>query len=193
VIALDGETGEEIWYQKRLTDGLMENKHSYASPIIYRDSEHAFLVTHGADFVIGHSLEDGQELWRCGGINRKENYNPFLRFVASPSYADGLIVVPTAKRGPILALRPTLSGDVTEKSDAFCWRIPSGTPDVASPLIYDGLVYLADEKGVLSCVDAATGKIHYQDNEFSLASIAQRRWPPMARCLSRGGTERSTL
>ena len=36
-----------------------------------------------------------------------------------------------------------------------------GTPDVPSPLMHDGLIYLCRENGVLVCVDAANGKELY--------------------------------
>jgi outer membrane protein assembly factor BamB len=141
----------------------MENKHSYASPAIYRDEKTEFLVTHGGDFIIGHSLSDGSEIWRCGGFNPKSDYNPFLRFVASPVCVRGLIVVPTAKRGPVLALKPELKGDVTESSESLLWRADRVTPDVASPLIYDGRVYLARENGSLVCLDARTGNSLFEE------------------------------
>ncbi len=168
VIALDAATGDEKWYHKRLTDGVAENTHSYASPCIYRDEDRAFLITHGADFVIGHSLADGSELWRCGGFNPKgDSYNPYLRLVASPTPVEGMIVVPTAKRGPVLSLATSLSGDVTKNENSMHWQMDRGTPDVASPLIYDGLVYLGDEKGVLVCLDAKDGEILYQERLFA--------------------------
>ncbi len=168
VIALDAKTGEQIWHQKRETDAVSENKHSYASPVIYRDDRREFLITHGADYVIGHSLEDGSELWRCGGMNAKgQDYNPYLRFVSSPCCREGMIIVPSAKRRSVLALQPDLSGDVTLEQDRFHWKMPGGTPDVASPVIYQGLVYLADEKGVLACVAADTGETIYEERLFA--------------------------
>src|SRR4029077_4771578 len=33
--------------------------------------------------------------------------------------------------------------------------------DVPSPLVYDGLVYLCDEGGIVSCLDAQTGQEYY--------------------------------
>jgi outer membrane protein assembly factor BamB len=39
----------------------------------------------------------------------------------------------------------------------------NGTPDVASPLLYDGIVYLSDSSGALTAVDAATGAMIYKD------------------------------
>ena len=163
VIALDAKSGKEIWLHQRKTNATRENKHSYASPVIYRDKEHEMLITHGGDFVIAHSLQDGSELWRCGGFNPKgESYNPFFRLVSSPSCADGIIVAPTAKRGPVLGLKVDSQGDVTEEPTARHWELKKGTPDVATPVVYDGLIYLAGEKGALSCLDVKSGEVKYR-------------------------------
>lgn len=168
IIALNAETGEEIWVHQRQSDAYAENEHAYTSPMLYRDGEREFLVTHGADYVIAHRLSDGGEIWRCGGINPQgASYNEYLRFVASPVVAPGLIVVPTAKNGPVLALRPNGEGDITSSAEAYAWKFPDNTPDVPSPLVYDGLVYLARENGVLLCLDAATGEELYKSRLHS--------------------------
>lgn len=168
VIALDADTGNEIWLHKRLTDAVRENKHAYTSPTIYRDQDREMLITHGGDYVIGHSLEDGSEIWRCGGFNRHgDSYNPTLRLVSSPSCGEGIIVAPTAKRGPVLGLKVDGQGDVTEDQSARHWELKKGTPDVATPVIYDGLVYLAGEKGDLTCLDAKSGEVKYRQRLFA--------------------------
>lgn len=168
VIALDAKSGNEIWMHLRKTDGVAECTHSYASPTIYRDSNREMLVTHGADYVIGHSLEDGSEIWRCGGVNpHGDSYNPFFRFVSSPGCGDGIIVAPTCKRGPVLGLKADIEGDVSAKEEARHWKLEKGTPDVATPVIYDGLVYLAGEKGDLTCLDVETGETKYRERLFS--------------------------
>jgi outer membrane protein assembly factor BamB len=163
VLALDAATGKEIWKQPRPSDAVAECEHSYASPIVYRDENREFLLTHGADFVIAHDLKDGRELWRCGGLNPKSGYNPTLRFVASPVQGEGRIIVPSAKNGPVFCLKPELQGDVTRNDDAFFWKIDQNTPDVPSPLIHDGLVYLCRENGNLICLDAETGEQYYEE------------------------------
>jgi outer membrane protein assembly factor BamB len=162
VIALDKATGKEVWKEVRATDATAECKHSYASPILYRDGERAFLVTHGADYTIAHDLESGKEIWRCGGLNSKEKYHDTLRFVASPVANEGLIVIPTAKSEKVVAVRPDGKGDITA-SDRIAWELPKRTPDVPSPLIHDGLVYLCRENGVLICLDAKTGEKLYEE------------------------------
>ncbi|HQU44003.1 MAG: pyrrolo-quinoline quinone [Planctomycetia bacterium 21-64-5] len=167
VVALDKSTGKEIWRHERQSDAHSECEHSYASPVLYRDEQRAFLLSHGCDYIVAHSLDDGRELWRCGGLNPKGTYNPTLRFVASPVAVPGLIVVPSAKNGPVLGLRPDAQGDISGSSKGHRWVRAQNTPDVPSPLVVDGLVYLCRENGVLICMDAKSGKEIYQERAHS--------------------------
>ncbi|MCG8448278.1 MAG: PQQ-binding-like beta-propeller repeat protein [Pirellulales bacterium] len=166
VVCLDAQTGEEVWKQPRPSDAQEECEHSYASPIIYalHGPKRAFLLTHGADYLVAHALSDGRELWRRGGLNQPGNYHPTLRFVASPAVGENLIVVPSAKNGPVLGLRPYGGGgEVADSQDAIVWRYPNKTPDVPSPLVQNGLVYLCRENGNLLCLDAETGEQLYHE------------------------------
>ncbi len=165
VVALDAATGKQIWNQPRPSDAVDECEHSYASPILYRDAQREFLLTHGADYIVGHALEDGRELWRCGGMNPKGRgrYNNTLRFVASPVAAEGLIVAPSAKNGPVLGLSPHAQGDITATESGHVWTMPQNTPDVPSPVIHEGWVYLCRENGNLIVLDAKTGVRQYEN------------------------------
>lgn len=167
VLALDKTTGKEIWRHTRTSDAHSECEHSYASPVLYRDDQREFLLTHGCDYIVAHSLQDGHELWRCGELNPKGTYNPTLRFVASPVAVPGLIVVPSAKNGPVLGLRPDAQGDISGSTKAHQWVRAQNTPDVPSPLVVDGLVYLCRENGVLICMDAESGKEIYSERAHS--------------------------
>ncbi|MGH7596019.1 MAG: PQQ-binding-like beta-propeller repeat protein, partial [bacterium] len=135
-----------------------------ASPFLYRFNNQEFLITHGADYVVAHDLKDGREIWRCGGLNPPGNYNLYFRFVASPVASPGLVVVPSAKNGPVLGINPKgAKGDLTSSTANYHWKMTDSTPDVPSPLIYNGLVYLCRENGVLICLDAKTGKQLYME------------------------------
>jgi outer membrane protein assembly factor BamB len=166
VVALDGATGKEIWKVDRPSDAEAENEHSYASPMMYQDGKTKLLLSHGADFIVAHDLKDGHEVWRCGGLNRRDDkvlpYDPTLRFVASPVSAPGIVVVPSAKQHPVLAIRPTGSGDITGKTDMQLWTWKR-TPDVPTPVILDDLVYLCMENGNLTVLEAVTGKEVYSE------------------------------
>jgi outer membrane protein assembly factor BamB len=130
--------------------------------VIWHNGKEAYLVTHGNDYAIAHSLKDGSEIWRLGDLNPKNKYNATLRFVASPVATPDLIVVPSAKNGPVVGVKPDAHGSLKVGSDGEQWRRSNNTPDVPSPLVHDGLVYLCRETGVLICLDAKTGKEQYQ-------------------------------
>jgi outer membrane protein assembly factor BamB len=160
VVALEAATGKEIWKAERKSDGIDECEHSYASVQLWPGG---VLVSHGNDYTIGHDLKDGAELWRLGDLNPKEKYNKTLRFVSSPLVTPDLIVVPTAKGGAVIALDPRATGRVDrDHATHQKWRLNAGTPDVASPLLYEGLVYLSDNSGTLTVLDAATGTQQYK-------------------------------
>ncbi|MFN6127992.1 MAG: PQQ-binding-like beta-propeller repeat protein [Planctomycetota bacterium] len=181
VIKLDKRTGATVWAVDRQTQAAFECKHSYASPFLYRDGSREFLVVHGADCITGHGLDDGKELWRFGQLNGPTKLNPkdndpTFRFVASPLVVPGLIIVPTAKEGPVIALKvnDALHGDCSTNQEVIAWTNPR-TPDVSIPLLVDGLVYLLHKDGRLQCLDVTTGKELY----FARTYTGQHRTSPV--------------
>lgn len=172
VVALDKMTGKEIWKLERASEATAENEHSYASPSVWRKGNDAYLVVHGNDHCTAHSLVDGKEIWRLGGLNPQrpgENYHRTQRFVASPVVSPDLIVVPTAKKGPTVGVKPDAKGTIEVGGAGELWRIPRNTPDVPSPLIAGGQVYLCGENGMLYCHDAKTGKECYPPQQLHRA------------------------
>jgi len=169
VVALDKATGKDVWKVERQGDARFENEHSYASPFIWHNGKDAYLVVHGNDYTTAHRLSDGEEIWRLADLNPQPNreYHPALRFVASPVATPDLIVVPTAKRGPVVGVKPDARGLIKAGSPFEQWRRAKDTPDVPSPLVYDGLVYLCGENGSLTCLDAKTGLEHYTQRVHS--------------------------
>ena len=161
LLALDKATGKDRWKHLRKTDARNECEHSYASPILYRDAERTLILVHGGDYLTAHRLDNGGEVWRCGALNPRESYNDTLRLIASPVCRPGLVVVPSAKNGPVHGLRPDGKGDVTATHRT--WTRPKETPDVPTPAIHDGLVYLLREGGDMICVEADTGKEVYHE------------------------------
>lgn len=167
VLSIDKATGETLWKHDRKTSARRENLHSYASPMIYSNDAVSQLIIHGSDVVTGHSLKNGAEIWRCGGLQDPDNYNDFLRFVATPVTDGTILVVPSAKNGPILGLQPDKAeGTITGNKQYYAWRWDANTTDVPSPLIHVGLVYICRENGVLICIDAATGEEVYKKSVY---------------------------
>jgi outer membrane protein assembly factor BamB len=59
----------------------------------------------------------------------------------------------------LLAVKPGGSGDVTDTH--VTWKSDRGLPYVPSPLYYDGRIYLVKDGGMVSSIDAKTGKPIY--------------------------------
>jgi len=178
VIKLEKETGKEVWAVDRKCDPIAENKHSYASPVLYDDGDRQQLITHGADHTIAFDLDSGKEVWRVGGLNGPSQYNDkfdrTLRFVSSPVATDGVVVIPTAKGGPTLLVHPAKAkGDITGSSEAVGW-VNDKTPDVPCPLVVDGLAYFCRKDGKVFCCDVATGEEFYYERTHG----AQHRASP---------------
>jgi outer membrane protein assembly factor BamB len=166
VAALDAKTGETIWELPRATGASQECEHSYASPVLVEVAGETLLVTHGADAAVAYEVATGRERWRVTGLNSPGNYHTTLRFVASPgvgALADGspVVVVPTAKNGVVTAVRADGRGELAGTPSEL-WRLDTGTPDVPSPLVAGGLVYLCGEDGNLAVHDLATGERVYR-------------------------------
>lgn len=180
VIRLNKLTGETLWEVDRPTEAQFECKHSYASPFVYDDGKAQFLVVHGADCTTGHDLRDGKEIWRLGELNGPSLYNKgqaelTFRFVASPSVVPGAIIIPTCKAGPTVALRvnENLKGQIAGNDKVVRWSFPK-TPDVAIPLVKDGLVYNLHNDGKFQCLDLESGQEYYIQRTHS----AQHRSSP---------------
>ena len=178
VLALDAATGEQVWKHERATDATDECLHAYTSvkPFAPSGEGDELLLVHGADYLSGHSFVDGAEVWRYGTLNPKASYNPTFRLVSTPVVAGGLIVVPTAKRGPVFGLRPgSARGQIREGAPQVAWKLDRGTPDVPSPLIADGLIYLSGENGRLTVLDAGSGETAYAER----VHVSQHRGSPV--------------
>lgn len=163
VAAINTADGKEVWKINRKSDGHDECEHSYASPCFWHNDKDAYLIVHGNDYTTAHNLKDGSEIWRVGDLNIKAKYNPTFRFVASPVASPELIVIPTCKSGPVVGLKPSAHGMINSGDEGEQWRKPSKTPDVPSPLVFGGLVYLCREDGTLMCLDAKSGKEYYSE------------------------------
>jgi len=157
VFAVDKGTGKTIWKVERPTDAQRESPDNYATPQIARVDNRQQLVVSGADYVTGHDIDSGKELWRIGGFNPTND--PANRTIAS-SVVIGANVFTTSTRGhPFIAFRAGGSGNITGKSEI--WKNNLGA-DVPTPTTDGKYLYVLVDNGILNCLEAATGKVVYQ-------------------------------
>jgi outer membrane protein assembly factor BamB len=157
--ALDAKTGDEIWKTERPATGMP--KSSWMTPFVWKNTQRTEIVTTGKGLVISYGL-DGQELWRIGGMSMP---------TASPMAWDGWLYVGTGSQGdanrPFMAVKPGASGDITlkpeETSNNFIvWRQGRVAGYTPSGLIHAGKAYLVHDTGVLTVLDAKSGKQIYK-------------------------------
>lgn len=163
IAALDKSNGKEIWKHARKSDAKGESREAYSSPILWTTGKEPCLVVLGCDYTTAHSLKDGSEIWRLSDLNPVNGYSSALRIIASPVANKDELIVPTARGGLIVAMKPGATGTVDSKSPFELWRKAKGAPDVPSPLVADGVLYLMRENGVVQVWDSLKADEFYQE------------------------------
>ena len=64
--------------------------------------------------------------------------------------------------GGLFAVKMNGEGNVTESHIAWSYKKRRGLSDVTSPVLYDGIVYMLKEGGIMTAIDATTGELGKQ-------------------------------
>jgi outer membrane protein assembly factor BamB len=150
VVALDARTGQEIWRAGR------QEVDSWSTPLVVEHAGRAQVVTTAQNRIRSYDLGTGTVVWESEGLTM----NP----IPSPVASNGMVFAMSGFRGSRLrAIRlADAMGDITG-GKAIAWTLDRDTPYVPSPLLYEGILYvLKSNSGILSVVDAETGRPHYQ-------------------------------
>ena len=117
-------------------------------------------------FIDAYDPKTGAFLWHVGGPNQFP--------IPAPTSHDGIVYMSRGYRsGPYMAVRPGGRGDVS--ASHVVWQVNTGAPYISS-LVYDsGLLYMANDVGAITVVDAHTGNRVWQervDGVFSASPVA---------------------
>jgi outer membrane protein assembly factor BamB len=151
VIALDKRTGDVKWKTER----RKPFDQAYTTPLVISVNDRDQVVSVGAYRTSAYDAATGKEIWMV-------RYEDGFSNVPRPVFAHGLVYITTGFFQPaVLAVRPDGKGDVTETHIA--WSTTRGAPFTPSPIVVGGELYVISDLGVLSCVDAKTGALHWQE------------------------------
>jgi outer membrane protein assembly factor BamB len=148
IVALDKKTGRQVWKTPRKVQV------SWATPVLVRANGRTELVASGSELIVAYDPATGKELWRTKGLDSNSIHTPLV--------GHGLVIVTAgypAKR--VIAIRPGGSGDITG-TDRITWTYDKGTAYVPSPILYGDYVYLPTDSGIITCLEARTGKVVYE-------------------------------
>ena len=176
LVALNKKTGKPEWRVKGM-------KQSWSTPGLMQlpDGKQELLVSIEKK-VLGLDPATGKELWTCAGV---QDYTcPTVITHGDVAYVSG------ARKSVTMAIRGGGHGDVTATHKL--WETGKGSL-VATPVYYDGLLYIVSQSGVAYCLKADTGEVAYEARipggtavYYSSPVLADGKWYVMSR--ERGAT-----
>jgi outer membrane protein assembly factor BamB len=152
VVALDKSNGKVLWKVNRESDA--KKKFSFSTPLLITVKGQPQVISPGSNVVCAYDPQTGREIWRV----RYEGYS----VVPRPVFGHGLVYISTSfDRPTVMAIRPDGTGDVTATHVA--WTNAKGAPNTPSLLLVGDELYMLSDAGIASCLDAKTGKAHWQE------------------------------
>jgi outer membrane protein assembly factor BamB len=153
VVALDKASGKILWKTKRETTA--KKTFSFSTPLLITIGGKPQVISAGSGVVCALDPKTGREIWRA-------RYGEGYSVVPRPVFGHGLLFIATGFDQPtVMAVRPDGKGDVTDTHVA--WTLKKGAPNTPSPLLVGEELYLVSDGGIASCVDAKTGRVHWQE------------------------------
>ncbi len=154
IAAFEKRTGKRAWRTERPSYGC------WTTPVPVEVSrsgrKRTELVVNGTSsgdpegrLVLAYDPADGRELWRVRGTTELVTPTAIV--------GNGLIYSTSGRNGPIVAIRPGGSGDVTDTHVA--WKLDRGGPYIPTGLVYRDRLYVVTDFGQLTCYRAGDGEV----------------------------------
>jgi outer membrane protein assembly factor BamB len=141
-VGLDTTNGLERWKIER------PRRANWTSPVVLQASadQPASVLLQSSQGVQAVEPKTGKELW---------NYTDGASTIPSSIVSGQVVYVPSHG---ITALRPNPDSE----SPAMLWRTGHLAPGTASPISYDGRLFVLNSSGALTCADTKDGKRLWQ-------------------------------
>ena len=157
LVAVNKETGKDLWVSER-GDGAR----SYTTPKVVPTKDGDRLIVNTNAGIQALDPATGDVKWTEGAEIRVP--------VGTPVFHDGILY---SNRG--YNSSPYLAVSVNEPSERVQWRTGTGGPYVSSVLYYEGLIFMATERGIASAIDAENGELLWRERiggVFSASPLA---------------------
>jgi outer membrane protein assembly factor BamB len=159
ITALNKKTGKVAWRTNRT--GKMNNnpqlKKAYGTPLLVNVKGKSQVISPAADWVYAYDPETGEELW-------KQAYGILgFSLVPKPVAGHGMVFITTSfLKSELLAIR--VDGKGKNDQPHIAWRYTRAVPKMGSSLLVGGEIYFVGDKGgVVTCLNAKTGKVNYTE------------------------------
>jgi outer membrane protein assembly factor BamB len=143
LLALDKRTGATRWTVDRGKDVV-----SWSTPIVVQGLAGEELVVNSTERIDAYDPATGAHLWHAGGAHTSA--------IPVPAVDRGIVYASRGHRsGPYLAVRTGGRGDVN--ATHVDWQVPTGAPYISSLIHAGGLLFMASDAGIVTCVDPRDG------------------------------------
>lgn len=152
VVALDKATGKVRWKTDRGRKG--KNLYALSTPLSIEVNGVRQIITVGTRVAQALSPKDGKKIWHV--------FHDEYCAVPRPVFAHGLVFLSTGHdKANLLAIRPDGRGNVTDTH--VVWRAGKNVSLTPSPLVVGDELYMVADNGVMTCLDAKTGALHWSE------------------------------
>jgi len=164
--ALNKQTGDTVWRTDRTTDygDLDENgqpklegdlRKAYSTPALVEAQGRTQVISVGSRAAFSYDALTGEELWTI----THDDFNA----AAPPVFFQGMAILNTGSRSAnLLAVRLEESTRGNVDKTHVVWNREKGNSRLAAPLLIDDRVYMINDTGAATCVNAATGDTVWQ-------------------------------
>lgn len=161
VAAVDKNTGKTVWKTNRsidfqdLKDGKPESdgdwRKGFSTPRIASFDGRDLLISLGSKALYAYDPLTGTDIWR---IEERKCHSGS----SQPAVADGVVYSCMGfSKGQLLAVKPGKMRGVLDESN-IVWRGARNVSLKPSVIVDNGLLYMIDDGGIFSCLDAKTGE-----------------------------------
>lgn len=182
LVALDKATGKTTWQRNRSVDlshlstPLLCKAH--CTPILFELAGRPQLFSPASHAAYAYDPTTGEELWKV--LHAGDSV------VSRPVSGQGLLLFSTGfGQSEIWAVRPGGDGDVTASHVA--WKFTGGVPLKTSPALVGLRLYLLTDDGKMTCVDANTGKVEWQQRLGGQFAASPVTTPDRVYCFDQRG------
>jgi outer membrane protein assembly factor BamB len=165
-LAVNKATGKVVWQDNSPGEGILHGQ--WASPALATvDGVPQAIFPGGDGWLYAFNARTGEKLWTFD-LNPKDAVWPKTRNygVATPVVNGNMVFMSVGQdpdhpngAGRTLAIDPSRRGDITESGRV--WAYEKIGRSISTVAVADGLVYAADLRGVLHCLDVKTGKPYW--------------------------------
>lgn len=154
IVALDAKTGKTLWQTPRNSAAV-----AYSTPCVYepKNGKPALVFNSQGHGIYAVHPDTGKILWEYERAFDK-------RSVSSPVIAGGIILGSCGSGGGGNFVTAVKAGDASAGRKAqLAYQIKQSAPYVPTGIAVNDLVWLWSDGGIVTCLDAPTGFIRYQE------------------------------